>query len=94
MLVVRVELHDAITGHVKEIARANIANRSRIGGCPHSGESICMYSVDTFEYSGKFKGHKEAEFGGYVRWSTSVLQMIAKAILTAHPTKRVKKDGK
>lgn len=83
MLVVKVELHSAVTHQVTEIARANISNISP--GC-----EVADYSVDCFEYGGTHKGHRTGTLKGYRRWSTPVLQLIAKAILAAIPEEKKK----
>lgn len=79
MIVVRVELHSAITGKITEIARAHIAN---IGGTNNSGD----YRVETFRGRNKDQLDKLASgragaVRNYPRLSIHVWHLVARALI-------------
>lgn len=78
MIIVRVELHSAITRKVTEIARMEICNR---GGVPER----CDYSVATLRgrSRGQFDRHEVTREGvvtDYPRLSIHVWHLVARAL--------------
>lgn len=78
MIIVRVELHSAITGEVTELARARICN---IGGTKASGdyraETLRGRSTETLD---KGQVQREAKVLGHARLSLHVWHLVAKAL--------------
>lgn len=79
MIIVRVELHSAITGRVTEIARARICN---IGGTKTRG----FYEVATFRGRDKDALDKRIErraatVENYPRLSVHVWHLVARALI-------------
>lgn len=78
MIIVRVELHSAITGKVTEIARAIIANK---GGTKERGD----YDVATFrgrsaEQLNGLQIQRRGKVEGHPRLSQHVWNLVAKAL--------------
>lgn len=82
MLVIRVELHSAITGEVSEIGRAVIDN---IGGTHESGDYRCRTlrgrSRDALDAAWRNKSiTREGKVLGHARLSLHVWHLVAKAL--------------
>ena len=78
MIIVRVELHSAITGKVSEIARAIIANN---GGTDELGN----YDVGTFrgesaEELNQLQMERRGKVEGHPRMDQHVWNLVAKAL--------------
>lgn len=79
MIVVRVELHSAITGQVSELARMNIAN---VGGTATKGD----YHCETLRGRSKADLDKRVQQRvgsvlGYPRLSIHVWHLVARALV-------------
>ncbi|MCA6108120.1 hypothetical protein [Bradyrhizobium cenepequi] len=79
MIVVRVELHSAITGRITELARAHICN---IGGTATKGN----YSVSTLrgrdkEAFDRRVVQRSGEVRDYPRLSVHVWHLVARALI-------------
>lgn len=79
MIIVRVELHSAITGQVTEIARAQICN---IGGTSTKGDyhvtSFCGRDKATLD---KRQGQRSGHVLGYPRMSIYVWHLVARGLI-------------
>lgn len=78
MIVIRLELHSAITGAVTELARLDIDN---IGGTRNSGDYRCrvMRGRDKDTLSKRIV-QREAKVLGHPRLSQHVWYLVAKAL--------------
>lgn len=79
MLIIRVELHSAVTGKVSELARMQIAN---VGGTSANGD----YHATTFRGRDKAaldkrQGQRSGEVRNYPRLSIHVWHLVARALI-------------
>lgn len=79
MIVVRVELHSAITGKVTEIARAAICN---VGGTRQRGDYRCIsFRGRDKESLDKMMPNRTGEVTNYPRLSIHVWHLVARALI-------------
>lgn len=89
MLVVKIEMHSAITGKVSEIGRMNIGN---VGGTKTRGDyevqvlrkQIGGHWPDSWTSDSK-KVARTGEVKNYPRLSYNVWRLVARALLSAFP---------
>lgn len=92
MLVVKIELHSARTGEVKEIGRTIIANT---GGTEERGDYVVK--VGRGRRNNDFTNNRvwampvrEGEVVGYPRLSYNVWRLVIRALLSAFPEEKAK----
>ncbi len=84
MLVVRIELHSAITGKITEIGRTYIAN---VGGTPERGEyDVKVCRKNKLDYIKASKNPlRKGRVSDYPRKSYNVWRLVSRALLAAFP---------
>jgi len=85
MLVLKLELHSAITGEVTEIGRTIIANT---GGTREKGNYTCKVARKRNEFSNKDTWKEPLRTGdvqNYPRLSYNVWRLVIRALLSAFP---------
>lgn len=93
MLVVRVELHSAITGKVTEIARMLIWNRGNRRGGNELGDYVCCtYIGRDREALDRRKVNREGEVNDHPRLREHVWHLVAKALVNMKYGKRPTDD--
>lgn len=81
MIIIRVELHSAITRRVTEIARMRICN---VGGTERRGDySIETYRGRTAQQLDKREVNRRGEVRSHRRLSLHVWHLVAKALASA-----------
>lgn len=91
MIVVKLELHSAVTGQVSEIGRMYIANT---GGSAERGDydvAVCRRGTTAVPEPVRPSGPDAARVGrveGYPRLSYNVWRLIARALKSAFPEER------
>lgn len=89
MIVVKVELHSAITGQIKEIGRAYIWN---VGGSPERGDyeaAVCRKgSFDALAAIRHGKALRYGEVKDYPRRSYNVWRLVSRAIRSCFPEEK------
>lgn len=88
MLVLKLELHSARTGEIKEIGRTIIAN---VGGTSKRGDYICKVSRkrDTFDNKDTWKEPlRTGNVENYPRLSYNVWRLVIRALLSAFPEEK------
>jgi len=84
MIIVRVELHSAITGKITEIARMGIAN---IGGTRTRGDySVKTYRGRSAEELNRRVPERSGQVTNYPRLAIHVWHLVARALLTMNYT--------
>jgi hypothetical protein len=79
MIIVRVELHSAITGKITEIARMGIAN---IGGTKVRGNySVEAYRGRSAEQLGRRMPQRSGQVTNYPRLRLHVWHLVARALI-------------
>lgn len=80
MLVIKVELHSAITKRVTEIARIDIANMgTSLGSIPHTVKERCDYRARLWLEGGS-EIDQEVMVKGYERNMRPVWDLVTKAL--------------
>jgi len=82
MIVVKVELHSAITGRVSEIARAEICN---VGGTRDSGEYEADLKWRNSEFGSWLSLARKGRVRGYPRLSSNIWVLVMRALRSAFP---------
>ena len=89
MLVVKIELHSAQTGEIKEIARTIIAN---VGGTDKRGDYVCKVARndrETFDNRNTWmEPLRTGEVTNYPRLSYNVWRLVIRALLSAFPEEK------
>ena len=90
MLVLKLELHSARTGEIKEIGRTIIAN---VGGTNSKGDYICKVGrkSDTFSNKDVWKEPlRTGDVKAYPRLSYNVWRLVIRSLLAAFPEEKAK----
>lgn len=82
MIIVRVELHSAITNEVSEIAKVHIYNDGT-----SQDPKIGHYNVEVLHKNGK-KVTRRGRVNGYPRQAYHVLRLVVRALKSAFPEER------
>jgi len=85
MLVLKLELHSARTGEIKEIGRTIIAN---VGGTQERGDYICKVAKKRETFDNKNTWSKPLRIGevkDYPRLSYNVWRLVIRALKSAFP---------
>lgn len=85
MLVLKLELHSACTGEIKEIGRTIIAN---VGGTNEKGDYICKVGRkrDSFDNKDVWKEPlRTGDVKNYPRLSYNVWRLVIRALKSAFP---------
>lgn len=88
MLVLKLELHSARTGEVKEIGRTIIAN---VGGTTERGNYICKVSRkrDIFDNRDTWKEPlRTGDVKDYPRLTYNVWRLVIRSLLSAFPEEK------
>lgn len=90
MLVLKLELHSARTGEIKEIGRTIIAN---VGGTNEKGDYICKVGRkrDSFDNRDVWKEPlRTGDVKAYPRLSYNVWRLVIRSLLAAFPEEKAK----
>jgi len=90
MLVLKLELHSARTGEIKEIGRTIIAN---IGGSKQHGNYICKVAKKRKSFTNKDVWKEPLRTGNvtsYPRLSYNVWRLVIRSLLSAFPEEKAK----
>jgi len=82
MIVVKVELHSAITGRVSEIARAEICN---VGGTHEAGDYAADFKWRNREFGSWLGKGQRGAVKGYPRRTVNVWSLVIRALRSAFP---------
>jgi len=89
MIVVKIELHSAITGKIQELGRTYIANTG--GGTGERGEyDVAVCRKGNFEYCGMAAPNilRNGEVTNYPRLSYNVWRLVIRALKSAFPEEK------
>lgn len=81
MLIVKIELHSAITGEVSEIGRLHICN---IGGTAKRGD----YEAGVLRRGGKGRYTRTGKVSNYPRLSYNVWRLVIRSLLSCFPEEK------
>lgn len=90
MLVLKLELHSARTGEIKEIGRTIIAN---VGGTTKRGNYVVKVGRKTDEFNNRAIWASPARWGevhDYPRLSYNVWRLVIRSLLSAFPEEKNK----